>query len=226
MTWLTNLVNQHKELEAPQSFFYWSALAALSAVVKDNVWVDRQFFKQYLNVYVMLHAPSGLKKGAAISMARQLYTNVYGDSGIYVGRSSIQGILKDMGQAQSRPDGTIDRKSTAFICSSELTSSLVEDKVVTDILTDLYDRNWNSSAWRNLLKMESFSLSSPTVTMLTATNEAMSEDFFLQKAVSGGFFARTFIVYETKRNVLLQGLHHQFLLTCLAIEQARVTHKL
>jgi hypothetical protein len=36
--------------------------------------------------------------------------------------------------------------------------------------------------------------------MLTATNEAHSEDFFTRKDISGGYFARTFIVYENKRN--------------------------
>src|SRR5690606_32614598 len=50
--------------------------------------------------------------------------------------------------------------------------------------------------WRSLLKMEVFELKDPTITMLTATNEAMSEDFFTKSAIQGGYFARTFIVYE------------------------------
>jgi hypothetical protein len=48
--------------------------------------------------------------------------------------------------------------------------------------------------------MESFSLKNPTITMLTATNEAMSDDFFSKIAIKGGYFARTFIVYEKSRN--------------------------
>jgi len=35
--------------------------------------------------------------------------------------------------------------------------------------------------------------------MLTATNEAMSEDFFTKSAIQGGFFARTFVIYEKER---------------------------
>lgn len=195
MNWLQQIIKQHEELESPVSFWYWSAVAAISAVVKDQVWLNRQIYNLYPNIYVMLHAESGLKKGPPISMARQLVKPV-NNTRIISGRSSIQGILKDLGTAYTQPGGKIVSKSVAFICSSELSSSIVEDKVATKILTDLYDRQYNVGEWRSLLKMETFELKDPTITMLTATNEAMSEDFFTRSAIQGGYFARTFIVYE------------------------------
>jgi len=202
MNWLQEIADQHKELESPVSFWYWSAIAAMSAVVKDQIWINRQIYKLYPNIYVMLHAESGMKKGPPISMARQLVKPV-NNTRIISGRSSIQGILKDLGtfQTQQGPGPKIPMKSVAFICSSELSSSIVEDKVATKILTDLYDRQYNVGEWRSLLKMESFELKDPTITMLTATNEAMSEDFFTKSAIQGGYFARTFIVYEKSGNV-------------------------
>ncbi len=147
----------------------------------------------------MLHAESGLKKGPPIRMAKQLVRGV-GGTRIISGRSSIQGILKELGTAQTQPGGRVINKSCAFICSSELTSSIVEDKVATDILTDLYDRQYNIGEWRSLLKMEQFNLKDPTITMLTATNEAHSDDFFAKKDIHGGYFARTFVISETQRN--------------------------
>lgn len=194
-SWLTDIVNQHKELESPESFWRWSAIAAISAVVKDQVWMDRQIFNLYPNIYVMLHADSGMKKGPPVSMARQLVKAV-NNTRIIAGRSSIQGILKELGTAYTQPGGKVNTKSVAFICSSELSSSIVGDPVATKILTDLYDRQYNVGEWKSLLKMESFELKDPTVTMLTATNEAMGEDFFTRAAIQGGYFARTFIVYE------------------------------
>lgn len=199
MAWLNDVLKQHEELESPTTFWLWAAIAAVSAVVKDNVWMDRHIHRLYPNIYVMLHAESGLKKGPPISFAKQLVRGV-GGTRIISGRSSIQGILKEMGTAQSQPGGKVMAKSTAFICSSELTSSIVEDKVATDILTDLYDRQYNIGEWRSLLKMETFNLKDPTVSMLTATNEAHSTDFFGKKDLHGGYFARTFVVSATKRN--------------------------
>jgi hypothetical protein len=194
-SWLNEIVKQHDELESPLSFWRWSGIAAISAVVKDQVWMDRQIFNLYPNIYVMLHADSGLKKGPPVSMARQLVKAV-NNTRIIAGRSSIQGILKELGTAYTQPGGKVMNKSVAFICSSELSSSIVGDPVATKILTDLYDRQYNVGEWKSLLKMESFELKDPTVTMLTATNEAMGEDFFTKAAIQGGYFARTFIVYE------------------------------
>ena len=211
MNWLTNFINEHKELESPESFWRWSALAAISAVVKDQVWLDRQIFNLYPNIYVMLHADSGLKKGPPVSAARQLVKTV-NNTRIIAGRSSIQGILKDLGTAYTQPGGKVINKSVAFICSSELSSSIVGDPVATKILTDLYDRQYNVGEWRSLLKMESFELKDPTVTMLTATNEAMGEDFFTKAAIQGGYFARTFIVYEKEginTNSLMYPMEHK-----------------
>ena len=199
MAWLDRLLRQHNELESPMNFWLWGGLAAISAVVKDNVWLDRQIHNLYPNIYVMFHAESGLKKGPPISMAKQIVKGV-GGTRIISGRSSIQGILKELGTAQSQPGGKVLSKSVAFICSSELTSSIVEDKVATDILTDLYDRQYNMGEWRSLLKMEQFNLKDPTISMLTATNEAHSQDFFGKKDVHGGYFARTFVIAENKRN--------------------------
>jgi len=199
MTWLEKLLSQHNELESPTNFWLWGGLAAISAVVKDNIWLDRQIYNLYPNIYVMFHADSGLKKGPPISMAKQLVRGVGGVRTIS-GRSSIQGILKEMGTAQTQPGGKVNNKSAVFIASSELTSSIVSDPVAMDILTDLYDRQYNIGEWRSLLKMEQFNLKDPTVTMLTATNEAHSNDFFAKKDIHGGYFARTFVVSENQRN--------------------------
>jgi hypothetical protein len=199
MSWLSEILKQHEELESPKSFWYWSAVAAISAVVKDNVWFNKQIYNLYPNIYVLLHASSGLKKGPPVSMAKQLVRQV-NNTRLISGRSSIQGILKELGTAYTAPGGKIISKSIAFICSSEMSSSIVEDKVATTILTDLYDRQYNEGDWRSLLKMESFKLKDPTITILAATNEAMSEDFFTRKETMGGYFARTFIIYESKRH--------------------------
>src|SRR5882672_2843160 len=156
-SWLDEIVLSHKELESPASFWKWSALAAVSAILKDNVWFNKQIYNLYPNIYVMLHADSGLKKGPPISMANKLVTKVGGVK-IIKGRSSIQAILKDMGTAHTEPGGKIISNHAVFISSSELTSSIVADPIATTILTDMYDRHYNEGEWRSLLKMETFTL--------------------------------------------------------------------
>lgn len=202
MTWLSDLVEQHSKLESPLSFWWWAGMASISAVVKDRIYLDRGAYKLYPNIYVMFHAESGLKKGPPVNMAKQLVKYV-GNTTVISGRASIQGILKKLGTAETRPGQKLDlSSSTAFICSSELSAAIVDDPVATKILTDLYDRHYNAEEWESLLKGEQFNLQNPTVTMLAATNEAMSEDFLSNHAVKGGYLARTFVIHESSRNTL------------------------
>lgn len=199
MTFVDEIVHEHSEYESPLDFWRWAALCSISAVIKDQVWINRYIYKLYPNIYVMLHAESGLKKGPPVNMAARLVSKI-NNTRLITGRSSIQGILKEMGTSKTLPGGKIESASSVFICSSELTSSIVEDKVAADILTDLYDRHYRIGDWKSLLKMESFNIKNPTVTMLSATNEAHTDGFFAKKDFQGGFFARTFIIVANKRN--------------------------
>ena len=127
----------------------------------------------------MLHADSGLKKGPPVNLAKKLVKRV-NNTRIISGRSSIQGMLKELGEGYSLPGGQIVKKSVAFIAASEFSSSIVEDKAAMTILTDLYDRNWNEGEW-TLLKMENFTLKDPTITLLVATNGYTSMISFRRK---------------------------------------------
>jgi hypothetical protein len=202
MSWLTDLVHQHREVESPQSFWFWSGLCAISAVVKDNVWVNRGgLYKLYPNIFVVLHAESGLKKGPPINLAQQLVKNV-NNTNIISGRASIQAIMKRLSEAKTSPGGKVITKSTGFICASELSSSIVEDPAALTILTDLYDRNYRTDDWESLLKMDTFKLRDPTVSLLGGINDAHAEQFFTNKDIQGGFLARTFVIYEKAPNTI------------------------
>jgi len=199
MTWLDKILEDHKDFESPLSFWRWSGLAAIAAVMQDQVWLDRHLYKMYPNIYVMLYADSGLKKGPPVAMATKL-VGLVGNTTIIRGRSSVQAILKEMATITTVPGGKVRNNSSIFISSSEMSSSLVEDPAAAKILVDMYDRNYNEGEWKSLLKQESFTLNNPTVSSLTATNEAMSEDFVTGAVMKGGYFARTFIIAESKRN--------------------------
>lgn len=201
MDWLEEIVSSHSELESPKSFWRWSALCAISAIVKDNVWFDKQIYNLYPNIYVMLHADSGLKKGPPINFANRLVSTV-NNTNIITGRSSIQAILKDMATAKTQPGGKIVPANNAFLCFSELSASIVSDPVAMDVLTDMYDRHYRVDVFRSLLKSEEFTIKNPTITMLSGSNEAHTNELFGQKDVQGGYFARTFIIYENKRQTI------------------------
>lgn len=206
MSWLSDLLDMHSEVESPKEFWRWAGLAILSAVAKDNVYLERagtkvKYYKLYPNIYVMLYADSGARKGPPIALAADLVSSV-NNTKIIDGRSSIQGILGKLKVAQSAPGGKIVQKSTGFIVASEFSSSLVNDPAAMNLLTDLYDRHFRSKEWSYLLKSEEYTLFTPTVTMLVATNEAQLEGFIEAKDKKGGFMGRTFVISESEVQVL------------------------
>lgn len=200
MSWLDEVMDSTKELESPRSFFYWSGLASISAVLRDNVWQPRAGAKMlnvYPNIYVMLLAGSALKKGPPIGLAKALARQV-NNTKIIVGRASVPAILKELSTSETRPGGHIVRGNCGFFAASEFSSSIVEDSAAFNILTDIYDRNYNEGDWKQLLKSDTFSLKSPTLTMLVATNDPHLKDFVKEKDVYGGFFGRMFVIREDK----------------------------
>lgn len=199
LSWIDELVNSTIEAESPERFQYWSALAALSAVAKKNVYIDRYYYKLYPNVYVFLVGRSGLRKGNPVTFCKKLVqeANV---TRVILGRNSIQSVLKELGKAYSVEGGGVLQEAIGFMVSGELASFLVKDPEALTILTDLYDTYANEPEWRNTLKTSGIDiLKNPCLTLLGATNEEHFKEAVPATAIGGGFIARTLIVFEQNR---------------------------
>lgn len=200
MSFIDDFMEASKYGEAPRSFFYWSALCAISAVVKRNVWIKRTIPgmpQTFPNIFVFLVADSGLRKGAPISFAKSLVVEV-NNTRIISGRSSVQGIISALGTAYTLPDGTVIDKAYGFISSSEFSSSIVRDPDSLTILTDLYDSCYHPK-WVDTLRGGKVELIEPCITLLAGINPPHFEDFISPTAISGGFVGRTFLVFENKK---------------------------
>mgnify|MGYP001439509332 FL=1 len=195
---LEELLLSTTEGESPQSFLYWSGLCVLSAVVKNNVCLNKYIYTLYPNIYVLLFAKSGLRKGVPINTAKRLVA-MTNNTRVIAGRSSVQGIIKELATARCKPDGTVLKDACGFIASSEFASSLVQDPAALTILTDLYDSNFNEE-WTNMLKGSPVEeLKNINVTLLGGINQAHFQDSVPDSALMGGFIGRTFIIYEEKK---------------------------
>jgi hypothetical protein len=202
MSWITELVNSTAEAESPERFQYWSGLAAISAVTKKNMYLDRHYYKLYPNIYVFLVGRSGLRKANPVTLVKQLVQEV-GSTRVILGRNSIQAVLKELGKAYSLEGGGIIKDASGFLVSGELASFLVKDPEALTILTDLYDTHANEPEWKNTLKTAGTDvLKHPCLTLLGATNEIHFKEAVPPTAIGGGFIARTLIVFEQQRRVI------------------------
>ena len=193
-TFLELFMEASIDSESPKSYWFWSGLSCISAVVKRNVYLQRPTWRTYPNIFVFLVGESGLRKGVPINLAKELLT-ILDVTRVISGRGSIQGIITDLGTAYTRPDGRVFDKAQAFIVASEFSSSFVRDADALTILTDLYDSCYHDK-WPITLRSGKWTLKEPAITLLAGINPPHFEDFVNPVAVEGGFVGRLMIIYE------------------------------
>src|SRR4051812_3260819 len=176
MTWIGKLLNETEIYEAPREYYFWSGLAAISAAVKDNVWISRASdkFKTYPNIYVMLLAKTGVtRKSHPPSLIEQIVTKA-NVTRVISGRGSIEKVLDDLGTAvtlENNGHRKLVKDSCGFLISGELSASFINNSQTLTILTNLYDRNYNTDKWKVNLKSGVKTLTRPTISFLAATND-------------------------------------------------------
>lgn len=203
MNWLDKFVYSMSEVESPSRYFYWAGMAVLAASVKKNVYFDRFKYKLYPNVYIIIvSAKSGLRKGIPLMFAAQLAESL-GNLRVLNGRYTIQAALKELGDQRTLENGEVLDNAQAIILAPELKAFLVDDPAAMSILTDLQNTHEHEKNWSNTTKSSGVDiLKSPCITLLGASNEALFEDFITSADMEGGFIARTFIIHESRRNVI------------------------
>lgn len=199
--WLSHTVEVYSEYESPKRFYYWSCLAAVSAILKDQVYFDRYLYQLYPNIFVLLFGPSAIKKGPPIALAKAIVSRV-NNTRIINGRASVEAIIKELSVAQQGPGKPILKDSCGFIVSSELSSAIIGSSASLDILTDLADRIFNDEEWTHRTKGEgSIVIKNPTLTWISGTNDALFREFVPEKNIKGGLIGRTFVISESKGEV-------------------------
>lgn len=201
MPWLETLLESTKEAEAPERYFWWSGLCAISAVIRKKVYLQRgPFYKLYPNIYVALVSTrSGLRKGIPIMIAKSLVTEL--DSvRVISGCNSIQALTRELSQQVTFKSGAVVNEAQGLLISDEFESFVTEDPRALTYLTALHNTHEHEESWKKRLKGSPLEeLKSPYLTLLVASNEALFQSMVKQKDIEGGFIARTFVVHENKR---------------------------
>ena len=84
-------------MESPESFFRWASYCTLSAVLRNNVWIEQGLKKIWPNIYTILIARSAaLRKSVPVDLAGDLIADS-GCTKVIRGRSSIQAVVRELG---------------------------------------------------------------------------------------------------------------------------------
>ena len=146
--WLETLLNSTSEAEAPERYFWWAGLCAISAVLRKKVYLQRgPFYKLYPNIYVALvSSRSGLRKGIPIMIAKKLVTDL--DSvRVISGCNSIQAMTQELSQQQTFKTGAVVNEAQALMISDEFESFITEDPRALTYLTALHNTHEHENSW-------------------------------------------------------------------------------
>lgn len=193
-TFLQKYLEHTQIYESPNSFWKWSAYAAISAVLRDNCFKRQGDSAIFPNVYILFLAESsGHRKGRPIELCESLVYKV-NNTKIISGRASVQAILDELSRGETDKDtGKIIKGGSAIFIAPELAAGIVSDPEAMKILTDIYD--YKSNPYKSRLRTgPSFNIERIVFSILAASNEDMIKDLFNSTVVKGGMLARTFLI--------------------------------
>lgn len=206
-TFIDEYINHTSITETPTSFWKWSAYATISAILKDKFFLPMGDSMLFPNIYVLLLAESGgHRKGPPVKLSEFLVHEV-NDTKIISGRASIEAILDELARTETnKKTGKVVRSNAAIIYAEELAAGIVANSDGLKVLTDIYDYKPNTYKHR-LRTGPSFDLQRIVLSMMSASNAEMIQDFFSPSEIKGGFLARTFLITPNefrKANSLLR----------------------
>lgn len=197
-SWIDRIVKSYNSTESPDRYFWWSSIAALAAVTRKNVFLNRgNIYRLYPNVYVaLISKDTGLRKGTPISVAKRLVKSV-NCTRVIEGRSSIQAVISDLSKVATLNGGRAFPEAHALLISDEFDTMFVKDPESFTLLTAWYNTHEHEEKWVNTLKgsgREEFK--EPCISFLFASNEKLFYNAVTSKDVEGGFLARTHVIWE------------------------------
>lgn len=198
MSWIDEFLLATDAAETPRIWLKWGAICSISAVAAPNFSLNRGGqYRVKPNLYVLLIGPSGLGKAHAINTSKAI-VNLVHTTRIISGRSTIEGIIKELATSKANENGTVSIKDArGYIISGEFAASLHKNTQALDILTDIYD---NPPEWINTLKNSPTDrLRNPCLSVFSGANQDMFNEAIPRVHMYGGFIGRTMLVLAHKK---------------------------
>lgn len=195
--------------EAPEKFHYWSAVSAVSAVLRRRVYVDMGAFKWIPNWFIIFVGPPGIvKKSTTCDTALDLVREV---EGIHFGAdcTTWESFVQEVAQAQDafasggEGQSLLDQEysvsnAVTFAISEFGTFFDPKNLMHVNVMTDLWDGK--ERPWTKKTKSSGVDhIVSPFVNMIACTTPRWMLINFKGQFEGWGFSARCIFVYAGRR---------------------------
>ena len=184
--------------EAPEIFFRWSALSALSSFVGRRIWAAQGTIVHYPNLNIFLVGPPGVAKSTAMKECKRLVARVSSTIPIAPDSVTLQALMQSLASPDTRQSFQAEGQQQTYqhctVFANELVTLLgAEPSHMVNFLTDI----WDAPTFKNVTKNKgSDDIVGPFVTILGClTPHTLANPLYRSKLVDGGFSRRVCFCY-------------------------------
>ena len=205
--WLVGYAHYTRHSESPDLFHFWTAVFTIAGALRRQVWIHQRYFQWTPNFYIVLVGPAGIAaKSTSLRMGTKLLRQV---PGIKFGPKSMtwQALthsLEDAYQAIPFPNGDFLPMSCITCSVTELGTFLrPEDKIMIDVLVDLWDGQEEPWERRTVYKEGQVKIENPWINMMGCTTPSWIRDNMPESMIGGGLVRMIVFVYGDKKRQLV-----------------------
>ena len=195
-SWLESYRDYIIKQESPDIFHFWVGVTIIATVLKRNVYIDRDAYHVFPNVYTFLVAKSGLcRNSKAMDIGIDLIDHIQGLDIIH-GRMTVEGLIDTMDKASMGPDEKIKPDGSILLHADELSYMLGKASYITDLISVL------TAAYTGKAKIDFLTrgrglckVRNPCPSILAGTTPEQMGEIFPSMTLVSGFIARVLMIY-------------------------------
>jgi hypothetical protein len=226
-SWIDEYILYTQDQESPDRIHFWTALTTIAGAIGRKIWMDRNVYTLYPNLYVCIVANSAkVRKSVATAIGVGLLLDAVPSTRYIEDRMTPEGLVKQMNQMVTGANGQPTQESTVFIYEDELAALFGYDKQsasrMSTLLTGIY--GCKDTYMHTTISGGQKTINKPCVTILAATApEGLAT---IPPDASGGFLGRLIVVTsgQRRRNIAWPGKMDRIRRQALLDDLVQISH--
>lgn len=186
----------------PKRYHIWSALSILAMTMGRRIYVDQEYFRIHVPMYITLVGRQGLRKTTAKDLAKEMFIDVFPDYPLGASVMSREKIVERLSSDEFCRTYTDENqtqqtyKPLAFFVNELKNFMSINPGGMVEFLTDIYDTKAFAA---DTIKHGLQPIVNPCINILACETPKWLIEKLKLNIIAGGFSRRMLYIYEIER---------------------------
>lgn len=199
MPYLKDFMLWNQGSEVPETYYFWSGISSLAAIVNGQVWINMGRYKIFPNMYIVLLGPPANGKTSAMRRAEKV-VRLIGDIELSAQAETAEGLVRHLRdkciKSVELPGEGVVSYAPISLFLSELSNFFGRDAPgMIDLLTGIWDCGGDVFHRRTKGQGED-EIPRPNLNLLGCTTQDWITTYLKTDIIGGGFTRRVNFVNE------------------------------